>query len=498
MGKTIPTIQNRFDGGMVNDIRSTRSNVCRLAKNFDILTFPHKLVPIKSTESGNDTPATYINIENFCYVNTTNRLYALAVTASNSTNPKIFFKDMSTTAGDGTWSTPANNTGTLGRYTEFFTYYATAGAIYLAQIGAFSKFVVGSPAFTDSNQSVTISTSVSNGIVHSKDDILYVGYDNKIASNSYYSGSDHWTVAALTLPSNMLVKSICEYGNYLAIGCSDGIVSRVYLWDRDSSLTTLAETIDWGSGILSVLEEYNGTLVGISSSNGRLQVREYLGQQGAVLRLQLNTSNSGLALNSRKQKKDGRIYFLANFSFTEANTLIQYIGLWSVGKNQAGEWSLSLAQTANNDTDPNSLYGFYITPNDYTFIAYNDGLGTEQVSKTDDSASAYTASSIFETIVYNDGDSSVFKKPLGVTITYEPLPTNGQVVLKYKKDTETSWTTIFTDTTDNALSHSSVRVEATGATFGENQEIRFQLISTGGAVITGISFESEIISKKPY
>ncbi|GAH30408.1 unnamed protein product, partial [marine sediment metagenome] len=70
---------------------------------------------------------------------------------------------------------------------------------------------------------------------------------------------------------HLYITSICEFGNYLAIGAAplSGLGgSVVYLWDRDSSLTTLSEIIDFGEGNLRVLEEIDGVLIGISSVGG--------------------------------------------------------------------------------------------------------------------------------------------------------------------------------------------------------------------------------------
>ena len=98
----------------------------------------------------------------------------------------------------------------------------------------------------------------------------------------------------------------------------------------------------------------------------------------------------------------------------------------------------------------------------------------------------------------NFDDIRITKKLVGVTVETEALPTAGQVVLKYRKDEETSWTTIFTNTTDNSLSHSAINIESTGVTLPQFKEIQFQIISTGNAVITGLRFKIEIIDKEPY
>ena len=78
------------------------------------------------------------------------------------------------------------------------------------------------------------------------------------------------------------------------------------------------------------------------------------------------------------------------------------------------------------------------------------------------------------------------------------LPAAGSVVLKYRKDEETSYTTIFTHTTDNSLSHSAINIESSGATLPEYREIQFRIESTGNAEITSFSFVYEDQDKDLY
>ena len=47
----------------------------------------------------------------------------------------------------------------------------------------------------------------------------------------------------------------------------------------------------------------------------------------------------------------------------------------------------------------------------------------------------------------------------GVTVTFDPLPANATVVLKYRKDNETAWTQIFTYASTGSLYHSAIGIE---------------------------------------
>lgn len=478
--------QYQFDGGMQNDIRSKSAKGARLIKNFDALTYPSTLKPVFSSVSGDATPTH--EIANFLYAE--GKLWGLGI--ASPAKPKIFYKDVFTT---DSWSEPSNGEGTMARFTNFFTYYKSA--IYGAQTGEIYKFLTSGGGFTDADLSITF-TNISNGIVHSKDDILYVGYDNKIAKNN--AGS--WTAVALTLPTDYYITSICEYGNYIAIACAPlGTAgrtnSRMFLWDRDSSLATIAESIDWGAESLFVVDELNGELVGISYSDTRIVFKRYAGVQGAQQIMEF--VGSSITLGRYKQIFNNRLYF------TIAITIdgVAHYGICSFGKNLEGYYTFALEHTPNNNTDPNSsssLQGFLnlsiINVYSGIFIAYHDAAGNPQVSKS--STTAYSHNSTFESLKIDDGDPSQMKKLVGVTVTYEPLPAAGSVTVKYKKDEETSWTTIFTDSTDNSISHSAINIEATGATLPEYKEIQIQIIATGGAAITGFSHKSEVTGKRSY
>jgi len=57
---------------------------------------------------------------------------------------------------------------------------------------------------------------------------------------------------------------------------------------------------------------------------------------------------------------------------------------------------------------------------------------------------------------------------------------------------------IMTHSTDDAVKHSAINIESTGATLPQFNEIQFRIESTGGAVITGLKFKYEDIDDDLY
>ena len=476
---------SQFDGGMVSDPRNPGKNVCRTCQNFNNYTNPYKLTPYVDGVSGN-TVQTTNPITNFQYVGTT--LYGMGVNGGGGL--QIYSQ---TSFSSATWSVFDDVGGSVMTDADmpFFTYYATTGKLYGVRGGTYIwSLLLSGPTGNTSAQALTYTT-VSNGIVHSVDDILYFGYDNFIASNN----NDSWNTTALTLPAQWQVTSICEYGNYLAIGCQplNGTQSIVYLWDRVS--TSWNVSIPWYEGNLSVLEVIEGYLVGVSfegttgsyTVNNRMIGRYYDNTLGAVLFQQLvgasqvPTGATGLY----KAKGHNKIYFPASVPIGTT----PYWGIWSVNRNSSGApfaFVLNRLPIQPWVTDL-ALYGL-IELGDYLFFSYATN-STFYMDKTNSTAT-YSTVSIFETTInpnMPEGDRPQLKKLLSAGCLYEALPSGAQVVLKYRVNGG-SWVTVFTETTTG-----QVRTEPVPISGGDGAEFEFHVESTGGAEITGVVYKYELI-----
>jgi len=394
------TLINRFDGGIVNDPRDTTENTCRMATNFDIFTNPHKMTPYRSSEDGHGG-ASASDPRNFVVARrgTTEVHNVFAYSrATGSDVVHIQAKALTTGAGtdldDNGWETFGNNEGTTTtRNPNCFVFYRKTSKIYGGHGGTaiWSFDATGVAAFNNTELSVTF-TNMAQGLVHSKDDRLYIPYDNKIARNE----NGVWTIEALVLPAHFYITSICEMGNNIAIAMAplSGAVagqSRVFIWDRDVTLTTLSETVPWEEGQLQILEVIDGYLVGISISGNtatRHNVRVIFrfldgnnimgyrakkfmelvaptGQESAPP----NASGTGaFALPIAKQMIDGRLHFLMQIYINGE----QRDGVWSIGK-VGDRFALNHERTPNNDTALTSatLFNFFYV-GDYLFITYDD------------------------------------------------------------------------------------------------------------------------------
>jgi len=524
----ITTKIQTFFGGITNDPRDRRENTCRVVSNFDIYTNPRKITPYRDAEDGDSGAATR-QPQNFLIARRSGsgssevyNLLSFGITGGNvSINRKTI--ETGVTAfdfDDAGWNTLTNGEGTGGAPAyALFVYYKRMGRVYGAHGGTaiFTVDPADSAAFNNTELSLGYNR-VAQGLVHSKDDILYVPYDNKIAKND----GGQWTAEALVLPSQYFITSICEMGNNIAIAMAptsgqQAGQSRVYIWDRNTSQTTLSETIPWEEGLLQVLEVVDGYLLGISIAGTvitrfrpRIQFRYLSGNEVLGFRAELlmeiestSTVANSIALPIAKQMKNGRLHFMMRVTIAG----VRREGVWSIGK--VGEqWSLNHERTPINDTAISThvstapLYTFYYV-GDYLFQTYLDSADAFAVSKTNDQSN-FTATSIYESEVFNTGDASVYKSLVEATVTTEFLPTAGQIILLYQIDENIGtafWGKIFTNTTDNSISRTGVNIAETSDTvtisiaspavvtlsnhdFTPGQAISF---STTGALPTGVT-----------
>lgn len=161
------------------------------------------------------------------------------------------------------------------------------------------------------------------------------------------------------------------------------------------------------------------------------------------------------------------------------------------GTAVSGIWTLDSKNRlycyhVEEDDDGSGIQGFYKVGN-YWWLAHSgDGSVNRSIINSEGSGSArFTYTSFYESAVY--GGDGITRKLEGVTVNTEALPSGATVTVKYKKDEETSFTTIKTFNTANALRHSTDAITATGVTLPEFKELTLRVESTGGAVITGLS-----------
>lgn len=333
------------------------------------------------------------------------------------------------------------------------------------------------------NTSATI-TSVAQGLI-AKDDNGYIFYNN-IVVRIYPSGTVQ--DQALKLPTNLKITSACNFGNYMAIGCSPkdsyNGVSKVFLWNLYSP--DVQEVIDWGEGDLRVLENVEGMLVGITdrylnnsagAGRGSVIIQGYTGGSPQVLKEIFTEKLTSITLPQSKAVKNNRLFFAAKVFTNTAGTEYNE-GIWSFGrKNSQYQFALSLDLISENiSTAGIQAFG---SAGNFFFISHsNDG----SIDKINDTA-VYTMTSLLETQILNFGSNEIDKRLDSFKVSFRKMASGESIIVKYKVDGDTTWTTIGTTDTDDALSYTFLREEANSVDFKSGREFKFQINSTGGAEI---------------
>ena len=338
---------------------------------------------------------------------------------------------------------------------------------------------------TVANTSATIS-SVAQGLI-AKDDNGYIFYNN-IVVRIYPSGTVQ--DQALKLPTNLKITSATNFGNYMAIGCSPTSIyngtSKVFLWNLYSP--DVQEVIDWGEGELRVLENVEGMLVGVTdrylnnatgAGRGSMIIQGYTGGSPQVLKEVFTEKLNGITMPNYKAVKNNRVFFVAKIMKNTAGTLYDE-GIWSFGrKNSQYQFALSLDYIDEN-ISTSGIQSFGSAGN-FFFISHS---GDGSIDKIDDTAT-YTMTSILETQILNFGSNELDKTLDSFKVSCRKLASGESIVVKYQVDGATTWTTIGTFDTDDALSYTFRNEEAnSNAAFKSGREFKFQINSTGGAEIT--------------
>ena len=478
---------NNFSGGVSDDPRENNSSKFQVVRHFDVFSNPTRLTPYRSLEADTNDGSTSTGMKaylvlDFVYASTSAKLYGLGQTGGGLT--KIVYKADATT---GNWTLPGSSEGNgavkNGCLVEYKDYlWGFQGTTQVFKWGLLS----GTPSITNTAGTVGTITSVAQGVI-AKDDNLYLPYNNKLVRVT--SGG---TVndAVLTLPTNFKITSICNYGNYLAIGCAPistfNGVSKVYLWNLTSP--DVQEAIDWGEGELRVLETIEGMLVGVTdrylnnatgAGRGSMIVQVYSGGVPQVVKEVFTQALVGKSMPLSKAVKNNRLFFASKIMTNSAGTNYNE-GIWSFGrKNVNYPFSLSLDVIDENiDSDGIQAFG---TAANYFYITHS---GDGSIDKTNDSAS-YTFTSAYESQIMNFDEEDKDKTLQTLKVSFRKLASGESLTAKYRVNGATAWTTIGTHSTVDTLSKTFTAIESSSNAFASGNEYEFRLESTGGLEITG-------------
>lgn len=493
--KTIPI--TTFGGGMVNDLHTGNKSNFSIAKNFDTIMYPNRLFPLPSMQAA--TSGT--GVRNMI-VGNDGVIYGLGIESASGTASTIW----KTTSLSTTWTELTNDAGTgidtsslLVQYPENDT---TKDLLYSIPTGI--RMVESGNISTGSTHSLT-HTTMSQGFIHPKDNIMYFGYQTTTATYIGLNNAGAWIDTALQLPKKYQVTSLTNYGNYLAIACTSfasGVIpgsnsntSVVFLWDRDTSLATVAEVVNWGDNSLQVINNLDGMLVGISKKESAtaagLVIKGYTGGEPFVLKkIFATTTSTTVTINSLVNFiHNEKLYFSVDIPGSSDSPV--YKGLWSFGKPIGGSYAVTLERFATTDGSNASVLSAVFAL-DYLHCVHTAAgtLTTQFAGNTP--TTDYGTASVYESIINPDMadlDYIQDKQLYAVYATYYPLTAGQTVTFKYRVDAALNgtWINVFTETATGETKTEMV-IALSGDQFTSGQNFEFRLESTGRAQITSFGY----------
>ena len=489
MEKTL--IFSQFNGGISEDKRVRVANKFSITKNFDVFTYPHKLVPRPLTAALTGENKTY-DIVKFLYAPFTGGgapasgyvLYGLGLTGANRA---VWRLDI-TTNTDGDWAGPSNSgivavaggeeEKVLFHYKNYVYFWVTDA---LFRIDTTS----GSPA---QYQAMTGWVNIAPPVRHPSDDIAYFFHDNIVSSLNDTS----WTAAALTLPSNLKIVAACPHGPYLAVACvtKDTLKpeSVVFSWDRDSSLANVTSRADF-DGEVKKIASLEGRLIAVTYvknfiTKDKVQIQQIIDENAIPLNEITTDVADGITFYDTDFIKNNILYFPLKATLASDTRL----GIWAV--NSSGAATLDFL---NSDVTTSSYEGIYHT-GDYLFIAHSNDGSTDVSSPT--GAYSPLGNCLYESLIIGDlEDLGKSKKLLAIGVMTEPLPASAQVSVEHRVDAETSYTSTFYHNTADSLYKEAINTYA-GANLPEFKELQIRLYSQSGAVITAYMVKYEVLGKE--
>lgn len=515
---------NRFNNGMASDIYNARIGQASVVRHFDILTYPNRLFPLRGMTAESVTNS---KIGNIIISSINGLLYGVGEDQLNPGTSGKLWQRSGYGALDVWQSVPTNNQlGGSVYNAAFLVDWRNAGQSRTLYWACTNSLIASDPtgASGTSIQALTFST-IGQGFVHPSDQILYFPYQTTtncligaLVTNAAAFGGLNAT--ALTLPKQYRVYNLCSYGNYLAIPGSTTTgasvsASRVFFWNRDTTQSWDYD-ISWGNSDLRVLNNLNGTLIGISTSsttNGfsgtsqdstSILIKGYNGGDPFLIReiqathLVSNSSQPIVTINPNVNFiYKNRMYFSVTIDPQDGISNV-YKGLWSIGQNDQGLWTVSIERMATNDNSETGVLAAAIVGDFVSMVHTAEGTLTYTTNGIT-SASTYGATSTYESVVNPEmpGEDVIQDKNLVAVACHTlPLTTGAQVVMKVRVDSNNlaDWKTLFTKTATTPDTKATVYETqiTTAMNVPDGRNIEFRIESTGGAQITGFSYKYSV------
>ena len=266
-----------------------------------------------------------------------------------------------------------------------------------------------------------------------------------------------WNRHRLTFPPGYEVCGLALYDEYLAIACELRSSSstknfqngKIFFWDGTS--TTYNYFIDVPEGSPYSLYQYKNILYWFAGGAWY----GYAGGKPTKIKTFPNTDDeytdaTAYTIGYPNMATVRRGTLLMGFPSETTNQTIKH-GVYSWGaveKNYADSFGYSYiisTGTTNNNGTNNLRLGMIKNFGDTLYISWRDDENTLSASKygldiVDNNSDPY-ASTTWESLIFDNGQTWKQKNALRIIATFKSLPAGATVQLKYKIDRASNWTT---------------------------------------------------------
>jgi len=484
-----------FSGQINTDIYTPSTVDFRYSENFDLSARQDALMPFRGMTS---MTASGFYLSDFIYGNfgtgISENVLAYGVQSGETINGKPELYKISNTLPGTAWATALTTTGTsadsryqsgtifnnLFHFHRGFVYLAS-GTAYVEKIGNLESSGQGA-TWTTRWKNISF-TSVTHGITHSKDGLMYFVYNNGTTSSATstvvrVTDDSAFLDSAFALPVGWTCTSLCEYGDYIAFALKPTGkmgASKVAIWNRDTSTTTLTEAIDWGEGELNVLDNIDGHLIGISvvynasfNLSPRIVVKEYSGGTVNIVDTIYISTAFAPVLSTKKWRQNNELYFGLRASLNGTRH-----AMFRVGKNKSGRFVVTGDVNINNNVSISTLEGF-AKIGDIWYIGYDAGSVNRSLTS---GASAYGEFNTLTNPNMPISDRPSKKQLKSVQLDYDAIESGESVILQFGVDGGAFKETI-NDSTVGSTS-STMTIYSDGSEFTSGTDFEFNIRSTG-------------------
>lgn len=297
-----------------------------------------------------------------------------------------------------------------------------------------------------------------------------------------------FTDKKLTLPAGYTIRSMEVFGDRIYMFADDGRMSRLFIWDGEA--TTFQSSFDIAHSIAPYLVFSNGILWCVPPINNSPSTPIYV-FNGSSFEKVLQIPGLSVQQNRDAVVQYGSGILIASENSTNFEDGTS--GLWMIRKTSSG-YEYGIAYNPAGGVTTTDIGGIISPTTNQIYVGTNNA-STFQVFELLGNADTQTiATSIWQSHPIDGGDPAKRKQWNFIQVSSDAAKvTNSSIVVKYRLDNATSWTTLQTITSTDTNPSRPIAIRKTGKVI----EIRLELVTgtTTSAAVRGMTLDCDVLNR---